>query len=66
MCYVIAKDMNKQGCAALKTRLGRDLSMLTKELNELAPGEVFRLLQLADQQHTVNMRHIHLLRIKKS
>ena len=37
MCYVVAKDINKQGSVAFKTRLGKDLSTLTKELNRLAP-----------------------------
>lgn len=37
MCYVVAKDINKQGCVAFKTRLGKELSALMRELNELAP-----------------------------
>lgn len=36
MCYVIAKDINKQGCVAYKTRLGKNLSELTLKLNQLA------------------------------
>ena len=37
MCYVVAKDINKQGCVAFKTRFGKELSELTKELNRIAP-----------------------------
>jgi len=37
MCYLIVKDINKQGCIAYKTRIGRELADLTKELNIIAP-----------------------------
>ncbi len=32
MCYLVAKDINKRGCVAFKTRLGPDLVSLKKEL----------------------------------
>ena len=35
MCYVIAKDINKQGCIALKTKLGKELSEFTRELKQV-------------------------------
>ena len=28
MCYVLAKDRNKHGCVALKTRIGEELDAL--------------------------------------
>lgn len=33
MCYVVAKDRNKQGCFALKARIGKHLSDYTRSLN---------------------------------
>lgn len=33
MCYVVAKDRNKQGCIALKARIGKHLSDYTRSLN---------------------------------
>ena len=36
MCYVVVADANKQGCVAFKTRFGKELSELTKELNRIA------------------------------
>jgi hypothetical protein len=32
MCYLIAKDVNKQGCLALQISHGKHLSALTKQL----------------------------------
>lgn len=32
MCYLVAKDINKRGCVAFKTRLEPDLVSLKKEL----------------------------------
>jgi hypothetical protein len=32
MCYLIAKDVNKQGCLALQTSHGKHLSALAKQL----------------------------------
>ena len=47
MCYVIAKDMNKQGCIAYKTRLGKGLSDLTRELNQLAPRKGIQIVTIS-------------------
>ena len=33
MCYLIAKNKNKHGCYALKTRHGKHLVQLKRELN---------------------------------
>ena len=34
MCYLIAKDFNKNGCTAFKTAPGRSLSGFVKRLEE--------------------------------
>ena len=47
MCYVIAKDINKQGCVAFKTRLGKDLAVFTRELNELAPRRGIQIVTIS-------------------
>ena len=47
MCYVIAKDMNKQGCVAMKAHLGKELSMLTKELNAIAPRRGIQIVTIS-------------------
>ncbi len=47
MCYVIAKDINKRGCVAYKTRLGKDLSALTKELNALASHSGIQIVTIS-------------------
>ncbi len=47
MCYVVAKDINKQGCVAIKQRLGKELSAFTKELNELAPRRGIQIVTIS-------------------
>ena len=37
MCYVVAKDRNKQGCVTRKSRIGKHLSEYTRSLNESLP-----------------------------
>ena len=39
MCYLIAKDRDVHGCFALKTKHGKHLAELKRELNELAIKE---------------------------
>jgi hypothetical protein len=34
MCYLIAKDVNKQGCLALQTSIGDHLASLTRQLTQ--------------------------------
>lgn len=34
-CYIIAKDINKRGCVALKTKIGQELADLNEELNRI-------------------------------
>lgn len=47
MCYVIVKDINKQGCIAYKTRLGNDLADLTQELNQIAPRKGIQIVTIS-------------------
>ena len=34
MCYLIAKDINKQGCIALKSKLGQHLAEFSSEIEK--------------------------------
>ncbi len=47
MCYIVAKDIDKQGCIAYKTRLGAELAELTKELNRLAPHKGIQIVTIS-------------------
>ncbi len=47
MCYVIAKDVNKQGCVAYKTRLGKELSELIQKLNQLASHSGIQIVTIS-------------------
>ena len=47
MCYVIAKDINKQGCVAYKTKLGKNLSELTLKLNQLASRRGIQIVTIS-------------------
>lgn len=47
MCYVIAKDINKQGCIAYKTRLGKELSELIQKLNQLASHRGIQIVTIS-------------------
>ena len=47
MCYLIAKDINKQGCVAYKTRLGKNLSELTLKLNQLASRRGIQIVTIS-------------------
>jgi hypothetical protein len=47
MCYLIVKDINKQGCIAYKTRIGRELADLTKELNIIAPRKGIQVVTIS-------------------
>ncbi len=44
MCYIVAKDRNKQGCYALKSRIGKHLSAYTKSLNDSLPREGIQII----------------------
>ena len=47
MCYVVAKDRNKQGCYALKARIGKHLSEYTKSLNESLPRDGIQIVVIS-------------------
>ena len=47
MCYVLAKDRNKHGCVALKTRIGEELSELVVELDALAPHKGIEIVTIS-------------------
>ena len=52
MCYVVVTDANKQGCVAqgcvaFKTRFGKELSELTKELNRIAPRRGIQIVTIS-------------------
>jgi hypothetical protein len=47
MCYVVAKDRNKPGCYAMKSRIGKQLSAFTKSLNESLPREGIQIIVIS-------------------
>ena len=47
MCYVVAKDRNKQGCVALKSRIGKHLSEYTRSLNASLPREGIQIIVIS-------------------
>lgn len=44
MCYLIAKEFDKQGCIAVKTRHGKELSNMVNELNRAVSGKGIQLV----------------------
>lgn len=44
MCYLIAKEFDKQGCIAVKTRHGKELSNMVNELNKEISGKGVQLV----------------------
>lgn len=47
MCYLIAKDTEKQGCYALKTAHGKHLALLKKELNTVVGHKGIQLVTIS-------------------
>ena len=47
MCYVVIKDIYKQGCVAYKTKLGKGLAELIRELNQLAPRRGIQVVTIS-------------------
>ena len=47
MCYIVAKDRNKQGCIALKSRIGKHLSEYVKSLNESIHREGIQIIVIS-------------------
>ena len=49
MCYLIAKEFDKQGCIAVKTRHGKELSNMVNELNRAVSGKGIQLVTISRQ-----------------
>ena len=47
MCYVIVKDINKHGCVAYKTKIGKSTSILTRKLNDAAPRRGIQVVTIS-------------------
>lgn len=47
MCYLIAKEFDKEGCIAVKTRHGKDLSNTVDELNKLVADNGVQLVTIS-------------------
>ena len=47
MCYLIAKEFDKQGCIAVKTRHGEKLSNIVEELNEKVSDKGVQLVTIS-------------------
>ena len=47
MCYLIAKDVHKQGCYALKTQHGKHLAELKRALNVEAAHKGIQLVTIS-------------------
>lgn len=47
MCYLIAKEFDKQGCIAVKTRHGEILSNIVEELNEKVADKGVQLVTIS-------------------
>lgn len=47
MCYLIAKDFNKQGCMAVKTRHGKALSEIVNDLNAAVADKGIQLVTIS-------------------
>lgn len=47
MCYLIAKDFDKQGCMAVKTRHGKELSQTVNELNAIVENKGIQLVTIS-------------------
>lgn len=47
MCYLIAKEFDKQGCIAVKTKHGKDLSNMVNELNKKVSGKGVQLVTIS-------------------
>lgn len=47
MCYLIAKDVNKRGCFALKTTHGKHLVQLKRTLNSKVRGRGIQIVTIS-------------------
>ena len=47
MCYILAKDVNKHGCVALKTKFGNELEKLSNELDKMVSGKGIQIVVIS-------------------
>ena len=47
MCYILAKDVNKHGCVAFKTRIGSELVKLSNELDQMVTGKGIQIVVIS-------------------
>ena len=47
MCYVVAKDRDKPGCVAMKSKIGKQLSSFTRSLNESLPRKGIQIIVIS-------------------
>ena len=47
MCYILAKDVNKHGCIALKTEIGNELDSLAKELEKIVEAKSIQIVTIS-------------------
>ena len=47
MCYLIAKDVNKQGCFALKSKLGKHLAEFSSAIDASLPREGIQIVTIS-------------------
>lgn len=47
MCYLIAKEFEKQGCIAVKTKHGKGLSATVEELNKKVADKGVQLVTIS-------------------
>ncbi len=47
MCYILAKDVNKHGCVAFKTKFGKELVELSNELQEITKGKGIEIVVIS-------------------
>jgi hypothetical protein len=66
MCYLVAKDKNKHGSYALKTKHGEHLAELKSDLNIHAAPKGIQLVTISRPTVSVSMRLIILLMMRQS
>ncbi len=47
MCYILAKDVNKHGCVAFKTRIGDELVKLSNQLDQMVLGKGIQIVVIS-------------------
>ena len=47
MCYILAKDVNKHGCVALKTEIGDALAELKINLDQLTKDKKIQIVVIS-------------------